>query len=503
MLRFRALGGLRACSTLARTRNVGIIAHIDSGKTTTTERMLLLAGVTRAAGSVDDGDTVTDHLEQERERGITIQAAAVSFGWRNHGINLIDTPGHVDFTIEVERSARVLDGAALLVDAVAGAQAQTETVWRQARAHNVPAVAFVNKMDREGADFDEAVASLEARLGLTALPLQRPIAISGGGNAASAAVDLVDWSLIQYSESSSSSNTGGRAQRGAALTLERIPLGDGGTDVLSSAALEEAQAARESLIERIAELDPDGPVAELYLEEAQVGADDLRSAIRKLTLSNLGVPTMCGSSLKGYGVEPLLDAIISYLPSPADLEMPVLSNGSEKAVALNDAADGVALAFKVVHDLRSKKPIVWLRVYSGELNASDTLHNTRTGGSERLLRLHTIQGEDAMDVRTAGRGSIVAASGLKSTQTGDTLLLSPSSGCNEMRLPGLITPTPVFFTAIETESASQQTALDEAIRCICLEDPSITVRQDANTGQQLLGGMGELHLQVAIDRLKR
>ena len=285
------------------------------------------------------------------------------------------------------------------MDAVAGAQAQTETVWRQARAHNVPAVAFVNKMDREGADFDEAVASLEARLGLTALPLQRPIAISGGQRGFGS-VDLVDWSLIQYSESSSSSNTGGRAQRGAALTLERIPLGDGGTDA-QQRRIEEAQAARESLIERIAELDPDGPVAELYLEEAQVGADDLRSAIRKLTLSNLGVPTMCGSSLKGYGVEPLLDAIISYLPSPADLEMPVLSNGSEKAVALNDAADGVALAFKVVHDLRSKKPIVWLRVYSGELNASDTLHNTRTGGSERLLRLHTIQGEDAMDVRTA------------------------------------------------------------------------------------------------------
>ena len=517
---------------LQRVRNVGIIAHIDAGKTTTTERMLLLAGVTRAAGSVDDGDTIMDHLEQERERGITIQAAATAFQWRGHPINLIDTPGHVDFTIEVERSTRVLDGAALIVDAVAGAQAQTETVWRQAQAHGVPAIAFVNKMDREGADFSRALASLESRLGLHALPLQLPLtppahaaALASVGapcadvTALSQGVlDLVTMDLLSYSAPPSGGTAGGaRAQRGARLDMERHALAEEALD-------EEAAAARAVLVERVADLDPDGDVAELYLSEEAVPPSTLRDAIRRLTLSGRAVPAFCGASLKGVGVEGLLDAICDYLPSPADRSAPSLgvpdaalaadataadpaaaaaAATAAAAASLDAAAEAVALAFKVVHDERSRKPVVWLRVYSGAVSPGDVLHNPRTGESERIARLHLMNGEESSDLAAASTGAICAATGLKKTRTGDTLLLRPADGAQEMRLPQLTTPTPVFFSAVEVESASQQDALDAALASLCLEDPSVLVRVDQVTGQQLIGGMGELHLQIVTDRLKR
>jgi elongation factor G len=517
-----------ASQSYRHTRNVGIIAHIDAGKTTTTERMLLLAGVTRAAGSVDDGDTVTDHLDQERERGITIQAAAVSFDWRAHHINLIDTPGHVDFTIEVERSTRVLDGAALIVDAVAGAQAQTETVWRQARAHGIPAVAMVNKMDREGADFDAAVASLEARLGLTALPVQLPLPAAAGGatgggagvgGAAGGAVDLIDLCVLSYWPSDDdAAGTGGRARRGAPLRLERrsLPSESAGAATaderegaaqLGSLSLDDVYAARASLVERVAELDPEGSVATSYLEEENVSGVELREAIRGLTLSGVAVPTLCGAALRGVGVEPLLDAITAYLPSPADRPTPTLSppaanthadasgtggtggaggtggGASGAPVELAHAASAVALAFKVVHDARTKKPVVWLRVYNGVFAPSDTCVNARSGVGERLQRLHALRGDEATEVLHAPAGSIVAATGLKSTRTGDTLLLQPQPGCHELTLPALTPPNPVFFSAIETASASQQGQLDAALAAICLEDPSVVVRNDPVSGQ--------------------
>ena len=346
--------------------------------------MLLLAGVTRSAGSVDAGDTVMDHLDQERERGITIQAAATAFSWTGHSINLIDTPGHVDFTIEVERTTRVLDGAALIVDAVAGAQAQTETVWRQAASHGVPALAFVNKMDREGADFGAALTSLEQRLGLVALAVQTPLLAADGGSFCGA-VDLVD--MVAYSYTSAEVKQGGRAQRGAPLELERAAL-----PLVSEAGVEEpcngtasgaplhhavahATAARAHLVERVAELDPEGEVAELYLEEATVPAATLAAAIRRLTIDGHAVPALCGAALAGVGVEALLDAICRYLPNPDDRPPPTLQarriaalgvptgggkaaagvgvdalgndGGAPTTLALEEAGSAVAFAFKV------------------------------------------------------------------------------------------------------------------------------------------------------------
>ncbi len=514
------LGGTRRCASgSAVARNVGIIAHIDAGKTTTTERMLLLSGVTRAAGSVDAGDTVMDFMEQERERGITIQAAATSFEWAGHAITLIDTPGHVDFTIEVERTVRVLDGAVLIVDAVAGAQAQTETVWRQARSHGIPAVGFVNKMDREGASFDGAIASLDERLGLTSLPVQMPLlpgsAAGEEGGSLRGVVDLVELAALRYAPGGQAH--GGRPQRGEALAVDRVCLADaaggeaGGewAEVASRAA-----AARAMLVERVAELDPEGEVAELYLEEMAVDAPLLRRAIRELTRRAAAVPVLCGASLHGVGVEPLLDAICAYLPSPDERGAPTLCAGGGGAdgaepgagggggVALGDGAEAVALAFKVAHDAYSKKPLVWMRVYSGEVCPGDALWNARTGEAERPTRLLQMHGEDTLDVGAAGPGSIVAAHGLKHTRTGDTLLLRPREGCERAQLPGLHAPSPVFFCAVETHSSSQQPALDAALAAIVVEDPSVAVSIDRVTGQQLLGGMGELHLQVVAERLR-
>jgi elongation factor G len=479
--------------------------------------MLLMAGVTRVAGSVDDGDTVTDHLDQERERGITIQAAAVSFAWHAHTLNLLDTPGHVDFTIEVERATRVLDGAALIVDAVSGAQAQTVKVWRQARVHGVSAVAFVNKMDREGADYAAAIGSLEARLGLTVLSVQLPLPGISGATTSSNTIDLVDSALPTYfGDGSSSSSTGGGAPR---LRLERTPLVEtvdgialtgsaqpriknGADSPLTRLSLE-AQAARATLVERVAELEVDGPVAELYLGELPVPPHELRTAIRRLTMAGVAVPALCGVAIRGIGVEQLLDAICAYLPSPADRPPPALglppassstrrapadcsneyvhgaaqtwdqSNGSSgKEVKVSAAAEAVALAFKVVHDTRTRKPVVWLRVYSGFLSASNVVRNSRTGVNERIMALHTLAGEQTIELYEAGPGAICAATGPRSTRTGDTLLLRPNAGCYELLLPPLAAPAPVFYIAVETGSKSQQGALEAAINALCLEDPN-------------------------------
>ncbi|KAL1522960.1 hypothetical protein AB1Y20_017924 [Prymnesium parvum] len=490
---------------LHRTRNVGIIAHIDAGKTTTTERMLLLAGVTRSAGEVDSGDTVMDFMDEERKRGITIQAAATSFGWRDHLIHLIDTPGHVDFTIEVERSVRVLDGAVLIVDAVAGSQAQTETVWRQARAHATPAVAFINKMDREGADFHAAVASLEERLRLTAIPAQLPLFEADGSFVG--AVDLCSMESIRYRTEAAAKG------RPSKLEMRREPI--------SADGAARARDARQALVERVAELEGDGEVTELYLADEPVPAATLHAAIRRLTLSGAGVPVLCGASLHGLGVEALLDAIAAYLPSPAEQPAPLLwPRGHAKAsvgiasapssptaeeaegVALADGARAVALAFKVQHDAHTKKPVVWLRVYGGVIRAGDALLNTRTGEAQKPTRLLRMHGEDAEAIEQVEEGGICAAVGLREARTGDTLLLEPASGCETLQLPSLRIPSPVFFCAVEPDSSGQQAALDKALEALCLEDPSMHTSVDKATGQQLVGGMGELHLEVIASRLR-
>ena len=555
--------------TTAATRNLGIIAHIDAGKTTTTERMLLLAGVTRAAGEVDAGDTVTDYLEQEVERGITIQAAATSLSWRDAHISLIDTPGHVDFTVEVERAVRVLDGAALVVDAVAGAQAQTETVWRQAQQHGVPAVAFVNKMDRAGASFAAALASLEERLGLLPLPLQLPLRRRADGGFVGA-VDLVAMEAMRWDGGGADA----RAGRGSRLEYARRALADGADADAADAELEaeaaepagggaaaatlgeHARAAREALVEAVSELEPDGAVADAYLGGDEVGADALGEAVRRLTVAGRAVPALCGASLHGVGVEALLDAVVAYLPAPAERPTPELEaeGGAEAAEAaaaeaaverrvdpsdgcayseaefvdfyggadewaaaapaaaaegvaaapppLAAAAEGVALAFKVQHDAHTKKPIVWLRVYAGELAPAAALRNARTGDEERPRELLRIHGADATPLDAAPAGTICAATGLRGTRTGDTLLLNPAAGCERLRLRGVRAPRPVFFCAVEAASAAEQAALDAALARLRLEDPSVGVALDRTTGQQLLGGMGELHLEVVAQRLR-
>ncbi len=448
----RAAGRRALCTATAR--NVGIIAHIDAGKTTTTERMLLLAGVSRAAGQVDAGDTVMDFMEQERTRGITIQAAATTFGWAGHEISLIDTPGHVDFMVEVERTVRVLDGAALVVDAVAGVQAQTGTVWAQAREHAVPAVAFVNKMDRDGADLRGAADSLAERLRVTPLLVQMPL--TDGGGTFAGVVDLLELVSMRWAEPESAA--GKRVARGAARELLTQPLlGSAlGEKIAESAdVVERALAARAELVEAVAELEPDGEVAECFLAEENVPPAQLRAALRRLAASGAAVPTLCGASLHGVGVEPLLDAIVAYLPAPHERPPATLRHADAAAPAapagkpLADAAEAVALAFKVVHEPRSRKPLVWLRVYHGAVRAAEPLHNSRLGEPERPTRLVRIHGPHTVDVDAAGEGSIVAALGLKNTRTGDTLMLRPAAHAENARLQGVRVPPPVFFCALE------------------------------------------------------
>lgn len=460
-------------------RNVGIIAHIDAGKTTTTERMLLLTGATRFAGEVDAGDAVMDYLEEERTRGITIQSAATSFKWLHHQVNLIDTPGHVDFTIEVERVVRVIDGAALIVDAVAGAQAQTETVWRQARRYGVPAIAYVNKMDREGADFRQAAASLAERLQLVPVLMQLPL-FDGAGRFCGV-LDLVEPRALLWA--SPPADPAKRAQRGAAQLLKELSLAEADAVGLRSCGVskggtleEMVEEYRTALFEQLVQLEDDeSQLTELFLAERTPAPPQLRASIRSLTRRGAVVPTLCGASLQGVGVEPLLDSMIHYLPSPVERPQPLLRRAqsaaglaTQRAAAaaaaahaahavqlapLREAAGAVALAFKVVHDRHSRRPVVWLRVYSGELRSSDTLLNSANGKTERLGRLLKMRGEESSEQSIVGAGDIVAVLGLKHTRTGDTLLLSPASGSNNLSLDGVAVPPPVFFCALEIEAS--------------------------------------------------
>ncbi|XP_074184923.1 ribosome-releasing factor 2, mitochondrial isoform X2 [Rhinolophus sinicus] len=438
---------------IAKIRNIGIMAHIDAGKTTTTERILYYSGYTRSLGDVDDGDTVTDFMAQERERGITIQSAAVTFDWKGYRVNLIDTPGHVDFTLEVERCLRVLDGAVAVFDASAGVEAQTLTVWRQADKHKIPRICFLNKMDKTGASFNYAVESIRQKLKAKPLLLQLPI--------------------------------------GEAKTFKGV-------------------------VDVVADLDDE--FAELVLGEFSenfdlLPAEKLQTAIHRVTLAQTAVPVLCGSALKNKGVQPLLDAITMYLPSPEERNYEFLQWYK---------GDLCALAFKVLHD-KQRGPLVFMRIYSGMIKPQLAIHNINGNCTERISRLLLPFADQHVEIPSLTAGNIALTVGLKHTATGDTLVSSKSSALAAARraeregekkqrqnseaerllLAGVEIPEPVFFCTIEPPSVSKQPDLDHALKCLQREDPSLKVRLDPDSGQTVLCGMGELHIEIIHDRIKR
>ncbi len=458
---------------LERIRNIGIIAHIDAGKTTTTERILYYTGLTYKIGEVDEGTAVMDWMEQERERGITITAAAITCYWQDHRINIIDTPGHVDFTAEVERSLRVLDGGVVLFDGVAGVEAQSETVWRQADRYLVPRICFVNKMERLGADFHRTVSMIESRLRAVPLPVQLPI---GSGESFMGVIDLIENKAWTYGE-----------------TPDKEPQEIAIPESMQAQCIE----SRQAMIEKLAEVDDHILVA--YLEGGEIEAADLRQALRKATLADKVVPVLCGSALQNMGVRKLLDAILDYLPSPAD--MPSVravdtKAGSEVTRPANDEAPFSALAFKVVTDPYMGR-LVYFRVYSGRVRAGAQVYNSTRSKSERIGRLLLMQSNRREEIDVADTGAIVATVGLKNTFTGDTLCQSNQP----VILESIRFPEPVLSVAIEPRTRTDQDKMGEALRKLTEEDPTFKVYNDEETGQMIIAGMGELHLEIIIHRL--
>jgi elongation factor G len=460
---------------LALMRNIGIIAHIDAGKTTTTERVLFYTGKTHRIGSVDDGTTVTDWMEQERERGITITAAAITANWGEYQINIIDTPGHIDFTAEVQRSLRVLDGGVVVFDGVQGVEPQSETVWRQADRYHVPRICFINKLDRVGADFHRAVTSIKERLGANVVPLQLPI---GREAEFAAVIDLFQMKAIWWVD-----------DLGLQMEARDIPA-----DLLA-----EAKAARETLVERIAETDDE--LTHRFLEGEAIPVEDLKQALRKATINGSIVPVLCGSSLKNKGVQPVLDAVVDYLPSPGDIPAVVGTNpetGESEPRHADDDDPFCALVFKIVADPYVGR-LAYFRVYSGVVEVGETVQNSTKRRKERLgrvLRMYADRREELTEVRA---GDIGATLGLKDSFTGDTLCI-PN---HPIALEAISFPDPVIEIAIEPKSASDQDKMGEALRRLAEEDPTFRVRSDENTGQTLIAGMGELHLEVLVDRMLR
>ncbi len=461
---------------LSRTRNIGIMAHIDAGKTTLTERILYYTGRTYKLGEVHDGAAVMDWMPQEQERGITITSAATTCEWHGYWINIIDTPGHVDFTVEVERSLRVLDGAVAVFDGVAGVEPQTETVWRQADRYGVPRICFVNKLDRVGADFFDAVDSMEERLGATPLVMQIPI---GEETGFVGVVDLVEM-------------------------IAHIWQGDDGrnwtTGPIPAELAETVEEYRGRLIEHVAEVEE--KLLEKYVEDLDISPAEIVSAVRTGTIEHLFTPVFCGAAFRNKGVQPLLDAVVDYLPSPVDL--PAVEGflpGDESAPALRPPADDApfaALAFKIVSDPHVGK-LTYFRVYSGQASKGDAvLNSTRTRKERlgRLLRMHANHREDRQGVFA---GDIMAAVGLKHTTTGDTL----SSISDPMVLESMTFPAPVIAVAIEPRSKADQEKLSASLSRLAEEDPTFLVRTDQDTGQTIISGMGELHLDILVDRLLR
>ncbi|MDA8123130.1 MAG: elongation factor G [Deltaproteobacteria bacterium] len=463
-------------TSLENTRNIGIMAHIDAGKTTTTERILYYTGVSHKIGEVHDGTATMDWMEQEQERGITITSAATTCFWREHRINIIDTPGHVDFTIEVERSLRVLDGALALFDAVAGVEPQSETVWRQADKHRVPRLAVVNKMDRTGADFDRCIRMMKERLAANPVPVQLPLGKEDGFRGV---IDLVGMKAVVWDEDT----------LGAKYHEEPIP----------EDLREEVAAARETLMESLA--DVNDSLLEKYLGGEEVKTGELSSAIRQATIGLKIVPVLCGSAFRNKGVQPMIDAVIDYLPSP--LDVPPLSGIDSRDQSIvsrmpDDGAPFSALAFKIMND-----PFVghltFVRVYSGTLNSGDHVYNSTRRKKERIGRLLKMHANKREDIKTVYAGDIAACVGLKNAFTGDTLC-DPD---HEVLLESITAPDPVISIAIEPKTKADQERLGISLQKLALEDPSFHVRTDEETGQTIISGMGELHLEIIVDRLMR
>ncbi len=462
--------------SLEDTRNIGIAAHIDAGKTTTTERILFYTGRLHRMGEVHDGTATMDWMEQERERGITITSAATACEWKDHRVNIIDTPGHVDFTAEVERSLRVLDGAIGVFCAVGGVEPQSETVWRQADKYDVPRIAFVNKMDRNGADFFKVLEMLEDRLGGNFLPIQLPI---GTGETFNGMVDLVEMKAITFEEASQGSN----------YFENEIP------EDLKETALE----YREKLLEGVAEFD-DG-LLEKFLEGNEISPDEIRAALRKATIALKAVPVLCGSAYKYKGVQQLLDSVLHYLPAPADLDnvKGLLPNSEEEVIRdTRDDAPFAGLAFKVMTDPFVGR-LTFIRVYSGSIKAGSYLYNVTNDRRERASRLLEMHANDRSERTEAFAGDIVAVVGLKNTTTGDTLCDED----NPIILEKIEFAEPVVHVAIEPKTRADQEQLHVALSKLSEEDPTFRVRQDDETGQTVMSGMGELHLEILIDRLFR
>jgi elongation factor G len=465
--------------SLEKTRNIGIMAHIDAGKTTTTERILYYTGRSHKMGEVHEGAATMDWMAQEQERGITITSAATTADWKDHRINIIDTPGHVDFTVEVERSLRVLDGAIALFDSVAGVEPQSETVWRQADKYHVPRIAYINKMDRIGANFEQGVQTMIDRLGAHPVPVQLPI---GAESDFRGIIDLINMKAIVYYD-----------ELGKDVKIEDIP----------AELADEAAAAREHLLEEVSHYDDE--LVEMILEEQEISAERLVVAIRKATLEIKMTPVLCGSSFKNKGVQPLLDAVIDFLPSPLDVP-PVsghepVKGEEEDREAVRQASDDqpfAALAFKIMADPYVGK-LTYFRVYSGKLDAGSRVLNVNTGRTERIGRILMMHANDREDVQEVYAGDIAAAVGIKQVVTGDTL----AAPDKPIRLEAIEFDDPVISVANEPKTKSDQEKMSVALGRLAEEDPTFQVRTNEETGQTEISGMGELHLEVLVDRMLR
>ena len=463
---------------LAKVRNIGIMAHIDAGKTTTTERILFYTGINYKIGEVHDGGATMDWMEQEQERGITITSAATTCVWKDHLINIIDTPGHVDFTVEVERSLRVLDGAVCVFDGVAGVEPQSETVWRQADRYNVPRICFVNKLDRTGASFQRCVDMIGTRLNAIALVLQLPIGSEGDFLGV---IDLIAMKALVWP---------GETKKGEDYLVEEIP----------AAMLEEAKTARHNMMETLA--DADDVVMEKYLEGIELSEAEIIAGIRRATLADKLTPVLTGSAFKNKGVQPMLDAVNRYLPSPLDIKAIVGHKMGDPEVEIErqpaDSEPFSALAFKIMSDPHLGK-LTFVRIYSGRLDTGTAILNSTKDGKERIGKIYQMHANKREEKDSAGAGMIIAVMGLKNTTTGDTLC-DPDK---PVILESMDFPAPVISVAIEPKTKADQEKLGIAIQRLAEEDPTFHVKSDEETGQTIISGMGELHLEILVDRMRR
>ena len=463
-------------SHLEKTRNIGIMAHIDAGKTTTTERILFYTGKVHRIGEVDDGAATMDWMQQERERGITITSAAITCNWKNHRINIIDTPGHVDFTAEVERSLRILDGAVAIFCAVGGVEPQSETVWRQADKYHIPRIAYINKMDRTGADFDNALKMMRERLGARPLPLQLPI---GSSDEFAGLIDLIEMKAVYYDD----------AALGTTWQEAEIP----------EACMEQAATWHHDLLEAISDFDDD--VMEKYISGEAISTEAIQRAIRAGTLKAAIVPVLCGASVKNRGVQRLLDAIVAYLPSPVDVpDVDGINPYTEKVEHRSPSLEApfAALAFKIMTDPFVGK-LTYFRVYSGSIAVGETAFNSSTEKKERLSKILLMSANKREEIQRIGAGEIAAAVGLRNTRTGDTLC-DPK---HPIMLEKMQFPIPVISIAIEPRSKADQDRMNTSLQSLAEEDPTFEYHVDQETGQMIISGMGELHLEILVDRLLR